>query len=364
VERFINELAVFLAGRGHDVTVVCGKPGRTEIVRRDGFTTIYCRRLWHPALSRLGLLEFHAFFVPAFFRLLRGRYDVALCCTFMDGFAAQLCRSALGMPYVFAYLTVPPPVRHFRSLSLKGAVHGRAVRGADAVVSLSRYVQEYCRGRWGVPSVVLPVPVDLEKWRSRDRAPAPRPTLLCAAALDDPRKGGRLLLRAFELLKQRRPDVTLQLAWAVSPELQKSLLDLVSPAARGDVEFLGTAVDLQALFARAWVSVLPSLQEAQGMVLVESLAAGMSVVGTRDGALPEIITDARIGRLFDPGPTAGLEPTNVEGLARALEEALDLSRRPETVEHCRRRAMDYSWETVGLGWEQVLRGAALAGVGA
>ena len=45
---------------------------------------------------------------------------------------------------------------------------------------------------------------------------------------------------------------------------------------------------------------LPSVDEAFGLVLVESLAAGTPVVAARSGACPEIVTDDLIGRLFEP----------------------------------------------------------------
>ncbi len=47
------------------------------------------------------------------------------------------------------------------------------------------------------------------------------------------------------------------------------------------------------MFRRAWVGVFSSLQEAFGMVLVESLACGTPVVGAGDGAIPEIIDRLR-----------------------------------------------------------------------
>ena len=86
-ERFINELAGYLASRGHSVTIICGKPGKSELVNGNGYTTRYCRRWWHPVFAKLGLLEFHMFFFPCLLHLLWNRYDAVLCLTFMDAFA-------------------------------------------------------------------------------------------------------------------------------------------------------------------------------------------------------------------------------------------------------------------------------------
>jgi glycosyltransferase involved in cell wall biosynthesis len=73
-------------------------------------------------------------------------------------------------------------------------------------------------------------------------------------------------------------------------------------------------------------------------VLVESLAAGTPVVAARSGAAREIVTDDRIGRLFD---------ADDEGdLARAIEEAIELGADAETPARCRERAADYDWSRV------------------
>jgi hypothetical protein len=107
VERFMNDFAIYLKHRRHEVTIITGKPGKTEVVVDNGVTVIYCRRLWHPVLMKLGILEFHPFFFTALARLLRRKYDVVFCCTFMDGFAAQLARSITGTPYTFTCFAQP-----------------------------------------------------------------------------------------------------------------------------------------------------------------------------------------------------------------------------------------------------------------
>ena len=85
------------------------------------------------------------------------------------------------------------------------------------------------------------------------------------------------------------------------------------------------------------VSVLPSWGEAFGLVLLESLACGTPVVGTAEGAIPEIIDRPETGRTF-----SGIGP--VAELADALLETLELATDPRTVQTCRRRAEDFSIE--------------------
>ena len=90
------------------------------------------------------------------------------------------------------------------------------------------------------------------------------------------------------------------------------------------------------------------------MVVLESMATGTPVVCTRDGALQEWISSEKVGRLFDPGgnPATAVEPENVDGLVRALDEAIELSRQPETALACRARAEQFSWSAVGPEFER------------
>jgi glycosyltransferase involved in cell wall biosynthesis len=237
------------------------------------------------------------------------------------------------------------------------------VLSADEVICVSRYVARYVASRFGRQGERLGVPVDLARlplWREAKHDP---PIVFCAAALDDRRKGGRVLMRAFNLLKRERPEVILQNASAISPDVLDELLGLVDPRWRKDVHFLGSVPwdELPRLYGRATVSVLPSLWEAFGLVTVESMATGTPVVGTDDGALPEVIDDPGVGRLFAPGEESAVEPSNAEGLARALAEGLALGAEPRTRQRCRARAEEYGWDRIGPRIERLYERVAASG---
>jgi phosphatidylinositol alpha-mannosyltransferase len=370
-ERFCNELAGYLARRGHRVTMVSAKPGRGECSGEGGYTTVSHRRLWHPALAKVGVLEFHSFALTALANLLAGSYDVVLSCTFSDAFAATLARRVTGVSCVFLVNGLPPRIRYIRSATLRGAVFGRAIRNADEVVALSVYMQQDLQRRFGRSGIKIPIPVDTDTFRLSRHRDHDRPVILCAATLDDARKGGRLLMRAFDALKATRPEAILRVSSTVSQETRSALLACVSPRWRDDVQFLGAGqlADLPALFGSAAISVLPSRWEPFGMVILESLATGTPVVGTRDGAIPELVSDSSLGRLFEPGPEETVEPSNLPGLVQAMIDGLELSRRPETADRCRAHAQQFSWAAIGPRFEALLEGLAarrptVAGVGA
>lgn len=354
-ERFSQDLAAFLHSRGHDVTLIAAQPGRSEMNTSSGYRALSFRRLWLPALARIGIHEHHAFFWPVLQALLRGRYEVVVSCQYMDALAASLARSFTGVPCVFAFVGMPPQVIDYRSLSLGGRFIRSAVRRANTVMCPSGYVESYLTRRWQVPSVRIPVPVNTRLFCQSGERDHGRPVILCAAALYESRKGGRLLMRAFDLLKARRPEPVLQIVYPLSAEVRHRLLELVSPQWRDDVQFLPDAGNqLPALYGKAAISVLPSLWEAYGLVVLESMATGTPVVGTRSGALPELITHPGVGRLFDPGDAQSPEPTNAVGLMEAMAECLDLSRRPETSERCRQRAEECDWSRLGPRFEALI----------
>lgn len=354
-ERFSQELAAFLHSRGHDVTLIAAKPGRSESSTTAGYRALSLRQLWLPALGRIGVHEHHAFFWPAFQSLVRGRYDVVVSCQYMDALAASLARSFTGVPCVFAFVGMPPQVIDYRSVSVGGRFIRSAVRRANTVMCPSAYVESYLTRRWQRPSVRIPVPVNTRLFCPSGEREHARPVILCAAALYESRKGGRLLMQAFDLLKARRPETILQIAYSLSAEVRQGLLELVSPQWRGDVQFVPDAGNqLPELYGRAAISVLPSLWEAYGLVVLESMATGTPVVGTRSGALPELISHTDVGRLFDPGDTQSPEPTNAVGLMEAMDECLDLSRRPETAARCRQRAEECDWSRLGPRFEALI----------
>jgi glycosyltransferase involved in cell wall biosynthesis len=51
--------------------------------------------------------------------------------------------------------------------------------------------------------------------------------------------------------------------------------------------------------------VLPSIEEGQGVVLMEALASGTPCVGTRVGGIPDVVTED-VGRLVEPGDAPAL----------------------------------------------------------
>jgi glycosyltransferase involved in cell wall biosynthesis len=277
-------------------------------------------------------------------RLLRGRFDLAHALLPVEGWAAAQARRLGGPPYVLSihgilnreYLVH----RRYRLEMLRSAM---AAAAATSVLSEAA-AEPFHRYALGEP-VILPGGVVCAEYAG-ERSPADAPTLLCAASLGDPRKRGPLLLDAFARLRDRRQGARLVLAGGQDPYGGRTDDGLGEGVERLELDRTDS---LARAYRSAWATVLPSIHEAFGLVLLESLASGTPVVAARSGAAPDVAGGNGTGRLF--------EPDDEDDLARAMSEALDLATAPDSAERCREQARRYDWDRVVERYERVYEDA-------
>lgn len=133
------------------------------------------------------------------------------------------------------------------------------------------------------------------------------------------RKGQEVLVKAAALLREKFPNSRYVIVGSVAPGNEDHLVrlrELIHESQLDDyVIFTGDVEDPGPLYAAFDVTVVPSVQpEPFGCVVMESMAAGTPVVGSRCGGIPEQIIDHKTGLLFTPGDEVDL--------ARALEQVM------------------------------------------
>jgi glycosyltransferase involved in cell wall biosynthesis len=120
------------------------------------------------------------------------------------------------------------------------------------------------------------------------------------------RKGGEVLLEAFERVRLAVPDARLVLV-GTRPSI----------APREGVEVLGRVHDrsrIAELYRSASVFCVPSFFDPYPLVLLEAMAFGVPVVATEQMGTPEMVVDGETGRLVASGDASALAGALLDAL--------------------------------------------------
>jgi glycosyltransferase involved in cell wall biosynthesis len=121
------------------------------------------------------------------------------------------------------------------------------------------------------------------------------------------------LIRAFARVRTTGPASHLVIA-GDGPERPRLEREIVRWRMQREVTLLGELHDVAPLYQLADLFTLPSATEGCPGVLLEAMAAGVPVVASRVGGIPEVVRDGRTALLVAPG--------DVEDLASAIARML------------------------------------------
>ncbi len=167
-------------------------------------------------------------------------------------------------------------------------------RRADAVVTPSKHTRQLIIDRLHVPSDrIYLCPPGAPRWSTLGRAPnVPRDGCILFIGTLEPRKNIGVLLDAYAALAAGtfRPP-PLVLAGAATSDASEWLRRIRSPPLRGLVTHLGYVPqdEREGLYASASALVLPSLDEGFGLPVLEAMSAGVPVIASDRGSLPEVV---------------------------------------------------------------------------
>lgn len=182
-----------------------------------------------------------------------------------------------------------------------------------------------------------------------------------------PEKGVHVLLDAFELIIRQYPDASLTIVgpeWIAPREnivdlcLEKAvvgslapfykdsyLLQLkhkLSPDAAKRVTFAGLVAhsDVPTYYGNADIYVSPSLYESFGSSIIEAMAAGVPVVASRVGAVPELISHGHSGLLVEAASAVAITDAVITLFTDArLRNSISLVAREMVLKQ-------FSWQTI------------------
>lgn len=258
---------------------------------------------------------------------------------------------------------VPVVIAHEHTWSYEGQPLRRALdrhliaRFSDAFVAVSREDRRRMIEIEGVP------PDRILELRNAIAVPAARPRdghvrdrlglaseakVIGLVAIQRPQKRIDLLVRAAARLRTEFPELRVLLIGDGPVEEATRIKALVAELGLDDVVLtLGVRDDVPDLLAAVDVAVLSSDFEGSPLAVLEYMEAGLPIVATEVGGLPDLLDDGRCGVLVAPGDDAEL----AAGIRRLLTDRELATRLGAAARH--RRRTEFDLDTVVHGVEDI-----------
>ncbi len=199
----------------------------------------------------------------------------------------------------------------------------------------------------GIDKTIKSVPI-------AEKIKAIQPFFLMVGRLEA-RKNTARVIEAFGLLRAREPKIMLKLVLIGKPgegyTFVEAAIMRLPDAIRCDIIELGyidhaTLIQYQ---AAAVAFIYPSLYEGFGLPLLEAMQAGLPIITSNTGSIPEVVDDAAI--IIDPLSTTEL----VEAMSILATNKLS---RQQISKRGRERVKQFSWEKTAAATLKVLKEAA------
>jgi glycosyltransferase involved in cell wall biosynthesis len=206
---------------------------------------------------------------------------------------------------------------HYDSGSLSGRLYFAVERGlerlTDGLIHVSAYEAETYRRKIGVPRCPAHVVLNgLGPEEFEPVAPVSDATDFLYIGMLRDLKGVDVFLEALSLLKRRGRSFRALVVGAGEPGDERRYREMASGLA-GEVAFHPPMPARQA-FALARTVVVPSRAESMPYLVLEAAAAGMPIIATDVGGIPEVLA-GEDERLIRPGDAAALAEAMALSLA-------------------------------------------------
>lgn len=309
-ERVQDLLALQLPQQGFDVGFACLKPGRFAAARASTSAPL----VEVPMHSRIDLRV-----VGKLVGLIRngiqgeGPYGLVHAHTPRTALVGGLAARKAGVPFIYHVHSPAARDSTRRVLDwLNGQVERFSIRDADRLVAVSPSLRKYmiARGFDRERVVFVPNGVPRPTGLGSGERHAPSSTwTLGTVALFRPRKGIEVLLEALAALRSWGENVRLRAVGSFETlAYETAIVGLAERLGIADaIDWVGFTNDVHAELVKVDLLVLPSLfGEGLPMVVLEAMAAGVPVVASRAGGVPEAVLHRETGLLVEPGSVSQL----------------------------------------------------------
>ena len=345
-EWHVVNLALALAEQGHRITLACTVKGvLAHLAEQAGISV---RPLMHRLVKRR--LSFKYAWKLA--KLVRqSQFDLV---------HAHMYASALASAYALLGTSIPLVITEHSQANWRSHFALRCSRWsysqARHIIAVSREIQRRLIEQEGVPSDrisvimnALPPASELHTGIQPDLPAALRDgPLVGVAARLQPEKGVAYFLQATAHVLQFLPHVHF-LVMGDGPQMKELKAHVEEPGVQEHVHFLGFRLDTRAIIGLLDVLIVPSLSEGTPLVTLEAMTAGVPVVASAVGGIPEQVRHQHEGILVPPGDALALS----EAILHLLQNP---TRMQQLGEAGRRRALSrFSFTTMVEKTENVYR---------
>ncbi len=312
--------------RGYTFDIITARLSRSvKRVEKLGNVTVHRLGIGVPFFDKWYL----AFFGARYARKLHAESRFSIVWAIMasyGGLAAARFAKNIKIPYLLTLQEGDDLAGVEKKMRLAPRWFARVFNQAHALQAISNYLLEWGEkmGFSGNQAVVIPngvaVEVFSQKTKLREFGFADDAFVLITVSRLVKKNGVADVIRAL-------PDLPSDVCLVVcgDGELRRQLESLVSSLKLEDrVRFVGTVAyeDLPAYVQSADVFIRPSLSEGLGNAFLEAMAAGVVVIGTPVGGIPEFLVDEKTGYFCKPN-----DPNSVALAVFKVRELHDLERK-------------------------------------
>lgn len=224
-------------------------------------------------------------------------------------------------------------------------------REVDLITCPSEFVRQMLE-RAGVKGKVVVVSngIDLKLFRKAPAARFVAPTILSVSRID-PEKRIDILIRAIELVREKIPQAKFIFIGGGN-QLERYRKLIRQRGLSEAVNFIGPLKPEQRrliqYYQRSWLFWLGSKAEAQGIVFMEAMAAGLPCLAHGEGGAREVIRHGVTGYLLPHGSAR-------EFADRAIQLLTDRARLKQLSQRCRTEADRFAIEHTLTTYEKLYR---------
>jgi glycosyltransferase involved in cell wall biosynthesis len=300
-QSYVAGLLPALEGRFDVVVAAHGDGPLREASRAAGARFVplrHVRRPLHPARDLLGLLELVVL-------MRRAAPDIVHANSSKAGVLGRLAAALAGVPiriftvhgWAFAASSGAVSVLYRWADRLMAPLTTLTICVAERERTSGLAARTCCEER----TVVIPNAVDVGAAPLARHEGGP-PLIVAVGRLAEP-KDALTLVRAFAAVRERPFTALLVGDGPDRPPVEAEVRRLGLEDA---VTLTGTRDDVPELLARADVFVLSSRSEGAPLSILEAMAAGLPVVSSCVGGVPELVADGETGLLVPPGDPAAM----------------------------------------------------------